>query len=95
MIVETPYRTLGRCDDGNKIERHIMNETYRFPAEFIWGASTAAHQIEGKQRRQRLVGLHTNVREPSGDVADSYNRYEEDIRLPADAGLGMYRFSME
>lgn len=24
-----------------------MKEQYEFPPEFIWGASTAAHQIEG------------------------------------------------
>ena len=33
--------------------------------------------------------------EPSGDAADSYNRYREDIRLLADSGLTMYRFGIE
>ena len=33
--------------------------------------------------------------EPSGDAANSYNRYREDVRLLADSGLTMYRFGIE
>jgi beta-glucosidase/6-phospho-beta-glucosidase/beta-galactosidase len=33
--------------------------------------------------------------EPSGDAADHFHRYPEDMRLLADAGLNSYRFSME
>ena len=32
---------------------------------------------------------------PSGDAADSYHRYREDMALLADAGLNTYRFSIE
>lgn len=38
---------------------------------------------------------HTDFSEPSGDAVDHYNRYAEDIRLMADAGLNAYRFSIE
>ena len=38
---------------------------------------------------------HTSFAEPSGIACDHYNRYEEDIRLLADAGLNAYRFSVE
>ena len=34
-------------------------------------------------------------KEPSLDAVDHYNRYEEDIKLLADAGLNAYRFSIE
>ena len=37
--------------NGHQIERHVMKEQYEFPPEFIWGASTAAHQIEGTTSR--------------------------------------------
>ena len=30
-----------------------------FPADFLWGAATAAHQVEGSQRELRLVGVRT------------------------------------
>lgn len=68
-----------------------------FPADFLWGASTAAHQVEGNNLNsdwwyieQGPYGL-----ERSGDANDSYHRYAEDMRLLADAGLNAYRFSIE
>lgn len=70
-----------------------------FPKGFLWGAATAAHQIEGNNvnsnwwRMEHAAG--TNIVEPSGDAMDSYHRYREDMRLLADAGLNSYRFSVE
>ncbi|SDS81798.1 glycoside hydrolase family 1 protein [Microterricola viridarii] len=68
-----------------------------FPADFLWGAATAGHQIEGNNvnsdwwaREQQMPGM-----ELSGDACDSYHRYREDIALLADAGLTSYRFSLE
>src|SRR5438093_1586370 len=67
------------------------------PPGFMWGASTAAHQIEGNnvnsdwwEREQRRPYLGY-----SGDAVDSYHRYGEDMRLLAEAGLNAYRFSIE
>ncbi|XVU23536.1 glycoside hydrolase family 1 protein [Actinoplanes sp. CA-054009] len=63
---------------------------------FLWGASTASHQVEGGNvnndwwAREHALGL-----EPSGDACDSYHRYGEDISLLSDAGLNAYRFSLE
>ncbi|WP_435113479.1 glycoside hydrolase family 1 protein [Nocardiopsis synnemataformans] len=64
---------------------------------FLWGASTAPHQIEGNNvnsdwwlYEQRMPHFTT-----SGDAVDSYHRYEEDMRLLADAGLNAYRFGIE
>jgi len=68
-----------------------------FPVPFLWGAATAPHQIEGNnlnsdwwvyEQRMPHLGL-------SGDAVDSYHRYEEDMRLLADAGLTAYRFGIE
>lgn len=72
---------------------------HTFGGTFIWGAATAAHQIEGNNvnsdwwAREHAPG--TSIAEPSGDAADSYHRYPEDIRLLAEAGLNSYRFSLE
>lgn len=38
---------------------------------------------------------NSTVVEPSGDAADSYHRFNDDIRLLADIGLNSYRFSIE
>ncbi len=73
----------------------------KFPHGFLWGASTAAHQIEGGNTNsdwwQREHGHLPGpaVEEPSGDAADSYHRYAEDMSLLAEAGLTSYRFSIE
>ncbi len=70
-----------------------------FEKGFLIGAATAAHQVEGGNihsdywAQEHMV--HTDFLEPSGDAVDHYNRYGEDIRLMADAGLNAYRFSIE
>ena len=70
-----------------------------FPKGFMIGAATAAHQVEGNNihsdywLQEHLP--HTSFAEPSGEACDHYNRYEEDIRLLAGAGLNAYRFSIE
>ena len=70
-----------------------------FPKGFFIGAATAAHQVEGNNihsdywAQEQLP--HTSFAEPSGLACDHYNRYEEDIRLLAEAGLNAYRFSIE
>lgn len=71
--------------------------TTRSAAGFLWGASTAAHQIEGNNLnsdwwQRELASAHL---EHSGDAVDSYHRYREDMRLLAEAGLTAYRFSIE
>ena len=73
--------------------------TITFPSGFLWGAATAAHQIEGNNVASDLwekeYAPDTTIKEPSGDACDSYNRFEEDIQLLADAELNTYRFSLE
>ena len=70
-----------------------------FPKGFFIGASTAAHQVEGNNIHSDYWAQeqmpHSSFAEPSGRACDHYNRYEEDIRLMAKAGLNVYRFSIE
>lgn len=71
----------------------------QFTSEFLIGAATAAHQVEGNNTNSDCWAMeqmeHTSFLEPSLDAVDHYHRYEEDIRLMADAGLNSYRFSLE
>ena len=71
----------------------------RFPKDFLLGASTAAHQVEGNNIYSDYWTMEqmksTSFAEPSGDAVEHYHRYEEDIRLLAQAGLNCYRFSIE
>lgn len=77
----------------------MTSPTYAFPSGFIWGAATAPHQVEGNNTASdwwaREHSPRTDVIEPSGDAADSYHRYREDIRLLAESGLRVYRFGIE
>jgi beta-glucosidase len=70
-----------------------------FPEGFVWGTSTAAHQVEGGNwNNDWWAWEHTPgspCKEPSGDACDHYHRYPEDIALLADLGFGAYRFSVE
>lgn len=70
-----------------------------FPEDFLIGASTAAHQVEGNNIHSDFWAMehmkHTAFTEPSLDAVDHYHRYQEDIGLLADAGLNAYRFSIE
>ena len=69
-----------------------------FSEDFLLGAATAAHQVEGNNTNSDCWAMehmeHTSYAEPSLDAVDHYNRYEEDIKLMADAGLKNYRFSL-
>ncbi len=78
--------------------------TYKFPHNFLWGAATAAYQIEGAwnkdgkgesvwDRFSHTSGKTTNG--DTGDVAcDHYHRFEEDIAIMRQLGLKAYRFSI-
>lgn len=67
--------------------------------DFLWGVSTAAHQIEGNNfNSDYWVMEHvpqTYFKEPSGDACDSWHRWPEDLALVKAAGLNAYRFSVE
>lgn len=71
----------------------------KFPGNFMLGATTAAHQVEGNNVHSDCWAQeqmkNTSYLEPSLEVVDHYNRYKEDIRLLAEAGLNTYRFSIE
>jgi len=73
--------------------------TRNFPEGFLWGAATAAHQVEGNNINNDWWKLERDAAEygveSSGDALDSYHRYAEDMQLLAHAGLNTYRFSIE
>lgn len=75
-----------------------------FPQGFLWGAGTAAYQIEGAVAEDgRAPSIwDTFSHEPghvaagdTGDVADDhYHRWRDDVALMAELGLTAYRFSI-
>ena len=75
-----------------------------FPHNFLWGAATAAYQVEGGHDADgkgpsiwdiysHLPG--TTFEGTTGDIAvDHYHRFREDVALMAEMGLQSYRFSI-
>jgi beta-glucosidase len=76
-----------------------VNERADFPDGFLWGAATAAHQVEGGNINNHYWEWEhqpgSPFTEPSGDAVDHYHRWREDLDLLAGAGLNTYRFSLE
>jgi beta-glucosidase len=80
-----------------------MSDRARFPDDFLWGAATAAYQIEGAAREDgRGESIwdrfsHTPGKVANGDTGDvacdHYHRWREDIGIMQELGLDAYRFS--
>jgi beta-glucosidase len=76
----------------------------QFPENFVWGAATAAYQVEGAAfedgKGASIWDVFSHVpgnveNNATGDVAcDQYHRYPEDIKLMQEIGLQAYRFSI-
>jgi len=86
--------TRRRCEC---VEIYLMAASLRFPDGFLWGAATAAHQIEGNNVHSDWWAAEQAGRLPyrSGQACDSWNRWPQDIALLTDIGLNAYRFSIE
>ncbi len=81
-----------------------MTTKISFPPNFIWGAATAAYQIEGAWNEDgkgesiwdRFSHTPGKIEgEDTGDVAcDHYHRWRDDVALMEELGLKAYRFSI-
>lgn len=74
----------------------------QFDSDFVFGAATAAYQIEGGQTDGRGPCIWDTFSRTPGNVhngdtgieaCDHYNRWPEDLDLIRDAGFDGYRFS--
>jgi beta-glucosidase len=85
------------CLHLNTVATVFKSGVIRFPDGFLWGAATAAHQIEGNninndwwQSEQAGWLPHR-----SGVACDSWTRWADDIALLRQMGLNAYRLSIE
>lgn len=75
-----------------------------FPQGFLWGAASAAYQVEGAfdadGKGSSIWDVFSKIpgktfKGSNGDVAaDHYHRFEEDVALMAELGMTAYRFSV-
>src|SRR5512143_2526777 len=68
-----------------------------FPNEFLWGAATASHQVEGGNRWNDWWEFEQNGRLPhqSGEACRHYELYESDFDLAKSLGHNAHRLSIE
>ena len=89
--------------DGSRASDHDFKYG-KFPNGFLWGAATAAYQIEGAWNEDgkgpSIYDIITHIvpalfHNKTGDVAcDSYHKYKEDVEILKDCGAKAYRFSI-
>lgn len=74
-----------------------MTQAFRFPEEFLWGAATSSHQVEGHNVHNDWWAWERagRVKEPSGLACDHYRRFRDDFDLAASLGHTCHRFSIE
>ena len=73
-----------------------------FGENFIWGAATASHQIEGAYLDDgkglniwdALCDGHVRNRDDGKVACDHYHKFREDVALMKEIGLKSYRFSV-
>lgn len=73
-----------------------------FPKNFLWGAASAAYQIEGAYNEDgKVPGIwdalsagHVKHGENGNIACDHYHRYKEDVALLKKLGVKAYRFSV-
>ncbi len=73
---------------------------FEFPKDFLWGTSTAGHQIEGNNIHSQnwadeLKRHVDDIHKPSGMACNHYNMVEEDISLMKKIEAPAYRMSIE
>ena len=70
-----------------------------FPDNFLWGAASAGHQVEGNNVNSDIWLLEnvkpTLFKEQSGDACNSFELWETDLDLCSNLGFSAYRFSIE
>ncbi|KAK6147450.1 hypothetical protein DH2020_018362 [Rehmannia glutinosa] len=84
---------------GSSLTRH------HFPKDFMFGAATAAYQVEGGYAQDGrslsnwdVFSAHTPARISDGSngcvAIDHYNKFKEDVMLMKKLGIEAYRFSI-
>ena len=77
----------------------VTRRSGAFPRGFLWGASTAGHQVEGNNVSSDQWLLEnvkpTLAAVPSGDADNSLELWPTDLDLVKGLGLNAYRFSIE
>ncbi len=77
-------------------EKH-NHTTLPFPDDFLWGAATSAHQVEGNNFNNQWWEWEQTLpkEKQSQDATDHYHRFEEDFAFAKEYGHNAHRLSIE
>lgn len=70
----------------------------KFPKDFLWGAATSAHQVEGNNTQSdwwQWEMDHQPEEKRSGAAVDQYHLYKEDFALARELNHNAHRLSIE
>lgn len=85
------------CASTHKTIIEATPHEFIFPKDFLWGAATSSHQVEGNNTNNDWWEWE-QTRPPqtrSGQACDQWNRFEEDFQLAQELGHTAHRFSIE
>ncbi len=74
------------------------HQSLLFPKDFLWGAATSAHQVEGQNIHSDWWNWeikHQPIDKRSGSADNQYNLFEDDFQLLASLGHNTHRLSIE
>lgn len=75
----------------------MPENVYKFPKNFLWGAATSSHQVEGNNTLNDWWQWEKEhkVKTRSLDACDHYARFESDFDLAKEISHNAHRFSIE
>jgi len=75
----------------------IIESMIIFPDNFLWGAATSGHQVEGNNLNSDWWEWEQSGhgKEPSGEACQHYQLYKEDFDLAKSLSHNAHRFSIE
>ncbi|MFW0837954.1 MAG: glycoside hydrolase family 1 protein [Candidatus Komeilibacteria bacterium] len=80
---------------AEKKDEAVLN----FPPNFLWGAATSSHQVEGNNIHNDWWAWeqagHANGHQVSGEACDHYHRYDSDFGIAQDLHQNAHRLSLE
>jgi beta-glucosidase len=84
----------------NRRTNKMIETKISFPEGFLWGAASAAHQVEGGNDKNQWWDFEQkpgNIKngDKSGIACDHYNRYEEDFQMLKNLNHNAHRISLE
>ncbi len=74
-----------------------MENKFKFPDNFLWGAATSSHQVEGDNINNDWWKWESEGKfgEPSGKACNQYDLFKRDFKLAKSLNHNTHRFSLE